>query len=48
MVKVIDRVMHKLGEMVRPFAHKILVVVEPMLIDEDTLLAWKAGRSFPI
>jgi splicing factor 3B subunit 1 len=35
MVKVIDRVMHKLGEMVRPFAHKILVVVEPMLIDED-------------
>ena len=34
LVKVIDRVMFKLDEMVRPFAHKILVVIEPMLIDQ--------------
>ena len=27
--------MFKLDELVRPFAHKILVVVEPLLIDED-------------
>ena len=35
LVKAIDRIMGKLGELVRPFAHKILVVIEPMLIDED-------------
>ncbi|KAJ1877097.1 U2 snRNP component prp10 [Coemansia sp. RSA 486] len=35
LVKVIDRVMFRLGDLVRPFVHKILVVVEPMLIDED-------------
>ncbi|KAI8897767.1 splicing factor 3B subunit 1 [Globomyces pollinis-pini] len=35
LVKVIDRVMYKLDDLVRPFAHKILVVIEPMLIDED-------------
>jgi splicing factor 3B subunit 1 len=35
LVKVIDRVMFKLDEQVRPYAHKILVVIEPMLIDED-------------
>ena len=35
LVKVIDRVLHKLGELVRPYVHKILVVVEPLLVDED-------------
>ncbi|MCL7050451.1 hypothetical protein MKW94_012212 [Papaver nudicaule] len=35
LVKVIDRVLYKLDELVRPFAHKILVVIEPLLIDED-------------
>ncbi|KAJ2275663.1 U2 snRNP component prp10 [Coemansia sp. RSA 2526] len=35
LVKVIDRVMFRLGDLVRPFVHKILVVIEPMLIDED-------------
>lgn len=35
LVKVIDRVLYKLDDMVRPFVHKILVVVEPMLIDQD-------------
>jgi len=35
MVKVIDRVLYKLDDLVRPFVHKILVVIEPLLIDED-------------
>uniref|UniRef100_J3LCV6 Splicing factor 3B subunit 1 domain-containing protein n=1 Tax=Oryza brachyantha TaxID=4533 RepID=J3LCV6_ORYBR len=35
LVKVIDRVIYKLDDLVRPFVHKILVVVEPLLIDED-------------
>ncbi|KAJ2723268.1 U2 snRNP component prp10 [Coemansia sp. Benny D115] len=35
LVKVIDRTMFRLGDLVRPFVHKILVVIEPMLIDED-------------
>ena len=33
--QVIDRVLHKLDDLVRPYVHKILVVVEPLLIDED-------------
>uniref|UniRef100_A0A0E0CKH7 Uncharacterized protein n=1 Tax=Oryza meridionalis TaxID=40149 RepID=A0A0E0CKH7_9ORYZ len=32
---VIDRVIYKLDDLVRPFVHKILVVFEPLLIDED-------------
>lgn len=35
LVKVIDRVLYKLGELVQPFVHKILVVIEPLLIDQD-------------
>lgn len=35
LVKVIDRVLYKLDELVRPFTHKILVVIEPLLIDQD-------------
>lgn len=35
MVKVIDRVLYKLDDLVRPFVHKILLVIEPLLIDED-------------
>lgn len=35
LVKVIDRVLYKLDELVRPFVHKILVVIEPLLIDQD-------------
>lgn len=35
MVKVIDRVLYQLEDLVRPYVHKILVVIEPMLIDED-------------
>ncbi len=29
------RVLYKLEELVRPYVHKILVVIEPLLIDED-------------
>ncbi|KAI7735637.1 hypothetical protein M8C21_031953 [Ambrosia artemisiifolia] len=35
LVKVIDRVLYKLDELVRPYVHKILVVIEPLLIDEN-------------
>ena len=33
--QVIDRILYKLDELVRPYVHKILVVIEPLLIDED-------------
>lgn len=35
LVKVIDRVLYRLDDLVRPYVHKILVVIAPMLIDED-------------
>jgi splicing factor 3B subunit 1 len=35
LVKVINRVLYKLDDLVRPYVHKILVVIEPLLIDED-------------
>ena len=35
LVKVIDRVLYKLDDLVRPWVHKILVVIEPLLIDND-------------
>ena len=35
LVKVIDRVLFKLDDLVRPFVGKILVVLMPLLIDED-------------
>ena len=35
LAQVIDRILYKLDELVRPFVHKILVVIEPLLIDED-------------
>lgn len=35
LVKVIDRILYKLDDLVRPYAHKILVVIEPLLIDQD-------------
>jgi splicing factor 3B subunit 1 len=34
-VKVIGRILYKLDDLVRPFVHKILVVIQPLLIDED-------------
>jgi splicing factor 3B subunit 1 len=35
LVKVIDRVLYKLDDTIGPYVHKILVVVEPLLIDQD-------------
>jgi splicing factor 3B subunit 1 len=35
MVKLIDRILYKLDDLVRPYVHKILLVIEPLLIDED-------------
>jgi splicing factor 3B subunit 1 len=35
LVKVIDRVLYKLDDLVRPYVHKILIVIQPLLIDED-------------
>ena len=35
LVKVIDRILFQLQERVRPFVHRILMVIVPMLIDED-------------
>eukprot|EP01128_Nolandella_sp_AFSM9_P007062 TRINITY_DN3772_c0_g1_i2.p1 TRINITY_DN3772_c0_g1~~TRINITY_DN3772_c0_g1_i2.p1 ORF type:complete len:953 (+),score=237.33 TRINITY_DN3772_c0_g1_i2:507-3365(+) len=35
LVKVIDRVLYKLDDLVRPYVHKILVVIMPLLIEED-------------
>jgi len=35
LVKVIDRVLYKLDDLIRPYVHKILVVIEPLLIDQD-------------
>ena len=33
--QVIDRILYRLDELVRPYVHNILVVIEPLLIDED-------------
>lgn len=35
LVKVIDRILYKLDDLVRPYVHKILIIIEPMLTDED-------------
>lgn len=35
LVKVIDRVLYKLDDLVRPYVQRILAVIEPLLIDED-------------
>ena len=41
LVKVIDRILYKLDDLVRPYVHKILVVMEPLLIDA-------VGTFFPL
>lgn len=35
LIKVIDRALYKLDDLIRPHVKKILVVIAPMLIDED-------------
>ncbi|KAG8215363.1 hypothetical protein J3R82DRAFT_8960 [Butyriboletus roseoflavus] len=44
LVRVIDRVLYKLDDLVHPYVHKILLVIEPLLIDEDYYACVK-GRS---
>ena len=59
LIKVLNRILFKLDSLVQPYVHKILVVVEPMLIDDDKFarvegrevisnLAKAAGLSFMI
>ena len=35
LVKVIDQVLYELDNIVCPYVHNILVVIEPLLIDKD-------------
>ena len=35
LVKVVDRILLRLADMVRPWANKILAVIEPLLMDDD-------------
>lgn len=35
MIKVVDRILYRLGDSVKPYTHNILTVVSPLLIDED-------------
>ncbi|KAM5534543.1 hypothetical protein V8D89_011747 [Ganoderma adspersum] len=44
LLKVIGRVLYKLDDLVRPYVHKILVVIEPLLID-DNYYARVEGRE---
>eukprot|EP01059_Diplonema_ambulator_P012517 TRINITY_DN2286_c1_g1_i1.p1 TRINITY_DN2286_c1_g1~~TRINITY_DN2286_c1_g1_i1.p1 ORF type:complete len:1258 (+),score=383.18 TRINITY_DN2286_c1_g1_i1:82-3774(+) len=45
LVKLIGRILFKLDDLVRPYVHKILVVIEPMLIVEDDYYAKAEGRE---
>src|SRR3989338_9457593 len=44
MVKIIDRVLSKLRKLVRPFVSDILIVIAPLLIDDDRLVR-EEGRE---
>lgn len=44
MIKVIGRVLLKLGDEIKPYTHKVLTVISPLLIDEDPL-ARATGRE---
>lgn len=44
MIKVVGRVLYVLGGTVGPYTHKILMVVSPLLIDEDSM-ARETGRE---
>ncbi|KAJ1605943.1 splicing factor 3B subunit1-like HEAT repeat-containing protein [Cryptosporidium canis] len=44
LVKTLDRILQRLGSRVKPYVHKILVVIEPMLIDQD-YYARQEGRE---
>lgn len=44
LVKIIDRILYKLDDLVRPYVHKILIVIAPLLIDES-FFARSEGRE---
>ena len=44
MVKVIDWVLYKLNDLVRPVVSKILHAIMPLLIEDD-YYAWVEGRE---
>src|SRR3989338_4362993 len=44
MIKVIDRVLYKLGPLVQPFVKDVMTVVEPLLLDEDNVVR-QEGRE---
>lgn len=44
MLKLIERVMNKLRDSVKPYTHKLLIVLSPMLIDSDPLIR-ETGRE---
>ncbi|KAG6380418.1 armadillo-type protein [Boletus reticuloceps] len=44
LVKVINRVLYKLDDLVRPYVHKILVVIERLLIDKDCYTRIEGGE----
>ena len=44
MIKIIDRVLYKLGDLVRPYTQNIIKVTGPLLIDEDPV-ARATGRD---
>ncbi|ODV59506.1 U2 snRNP complex subunit HSH155 [Ascoidea rubescens DSM 1968] len=43
-VKVIDRILYKLDDLVRPYTHRILKVISPLLMEED-YIARNEGRE---
>lgn len=42
MVKVIDRVLLRLGDLVQPFVRDIMIVIEPLLLDDDRVVQAEA------
>ncbi|KAK6454970.1 armadillo-type protein [Scheffersomyces xylosifermentans] len=42
LVKLVGRILFQLDDLVRPYTHKILVVISPLLIDEDFTLRLEA------
>ncbi|KAM3165131.1 hypothetical protein ACU8KH_00893 [Lachancea thermotolerans] len=44
MIKVVDRILYQLQDLVKPYTHRILVVIAPTLIDED-IVTREVGRE---
>ena len=46
-MKVVDRVLYKLDELVKSFVHKILVIVEQLLINKDYYTPVEGRKIIP-